>query len=208
MFWITYQEKELCCSLFCSIQCWEVALFPTHLGMEMEWNLEFEIFSIINMICIPGKPSSELTSYRTASLLHYCLNSFRRYSCSDCCLNWRNMKQFHSTNLSFGQTIEQQNKIYRVAHTIPQSLEKRVLLRRLSWHHTQAFDRVWHKGFLCKLLMCLPHPAFMLLRSYLADPMFQVRSETAYHCFLPETRVYYSTHLKLHCYCNLPNLVT
>lgn len=38
----------------------------------------------------------------------------------------------------------------------------------------QAFDRVWHKGLLCKVKKCLPHPFYGILDSYLTERTFQV----------------------------------
>lgn len=39
----------------------------------------------------------------------------------------------------------------------------------------QAFDKVWHKGLLCKIKNLLPHPFFGLLESYTSERTFQVK---------------------------------
>lgn len=134
-------------------------------------------------------------------------------------INQSNKEQSHSTSLTFGQTIEQQNKIYKVAHAIRHSLKRKKYCFDvfLDLHKCILIDRVWHKGFLCKFTMCLPHHVYMLLRS-LEDPMFQVRSGNYLSLLYPiEAAVpqgsvlgstpysvhCWSTQLKLNCYCNL-----
>ncbi|CAK1554949.1 unnamed protein product [Leptosia nina] len=43
----------------------------------------------------------------------------------------------------------------------------------------QAFDRVWHKGLFCKEKGQLPHPLFLIIKSYLKDRLFQVKQRDA-----------------------------
>jgi len=44
----------------------------------------------------------------------------------------------------------------------------------------QAFDKVWHTGLFYKLKSAFPHPAYMILKSYLTDRTFQVRYQEEY----------------------------
>lgn len=39
----------------------------------------------------------------------------------------------------------------------------------------QAFDRVWHRGVLCKIKKFLPHSIFPIISSYLSGRYFQVK---------------------------------
>ncbi|CAK1542793.1 unnamed protein product [Leptosia nina] len=68
-------------------------------------------------------------------------------------------------------------QIHRVAHTIRQAMERKEYCSAVFLDIQQAFDRVWHKGLLCKLKQHLPNTAYMLLRSYLQNRTFQVKCE-------------------------------
>lgn len=67
-------------------------------------------------------------------------------------------------------------QLHRVVHTIRQSLERKEYCSAVFLDIQQAFDRVWHKGLLSKLKICLPHTSYMLIKSYLTERVFQVRS--------------------------------
>ena len=41
--------------------------------------------------------------------------------------------------------------------------------------HKQAFDKVWHRGLLCKLKLHLPDHLYLLLKSFLSERYFQVK---------------------------------
>jgi len=73
-------------------------------------------------------------------------------------------------------TIEQ---VHRVAHKIRQSLEKKEYCSAVFVDIQQAFDRVWHKGLICKIKMMLPHLFYPILRSYLEDRLFFVKEQEA-----------------------------
>ena len=40
---------------------------------------------------------------------------------------------------------------------------------------SQAFDKVWHVGLLCKIKHSVPHPCYIVLKSYLENRGFEVK---------------------------------
>jgi hypothetical protein len=79
-------------------------------------------------------------------------------------------------------TIQQ---VHRIIHRINNDLENKRYCTATFIDVSQAFDKVWHIGLLLKLKQTLPHPAFILLRSYLASRMFQVRHQEAHTSLYP-----------------------
>ncbi|KAJ8730540.1 hypothetical protein PYW08_001953 [Mythimna loreyi] len=132
--------------------------------------------SIINMIAKPGKPPTEVASYRPISLLPVMSKLFEKLFLVR--LHPILEEQRVVPNHQFGfrahhGTVEQ---IHRVTHTIRQALEKREYCSAAFLDVQQAFDRVWHKGLLYKLKLCLPNTAYMILKSYLRDRIFRVKT--------------------------------
>ena len=69
-------------------------------------------------------------------------------------------------------TIEQ---IHRITHNISQTLEKKKYCSAVFLDIQQAFDKVWHEGFLYKLKKDLPHAYYSILKSYLTKRQFMVK---------------------------------
>lgn len=69
-------------------------------------------------------------------------------------------------------TIEQVN---RVTRKIRNDLEEKRYCSAVFLDVSQAFDKVWHKGLLCKLKYLLPNNYYCILKSYLENRHFQVK---------------------------------
>ncbi|CAF4894521.1 unnamed protein product [Pieris macdunnoughi] len=69
-------------------------------------------------------------------------------------------------------TIEQ---THRVCKFISNSLELKEYCSSAFLDVQQAFDRVWHKGLLCKIKSLLSHTFYGILESYITDRIFQVK---------------------------------
>ncbi|CAK1547668.1 unnamed protein product [Leptosia nina] len=133
--------------------------------------------SVVNMVAKPGKPSTEVTSYRPISLLPLLSKVCEKLVLKRLLpvLEEQNVIPDHQFGFrSHHGTTEQ---IHRVAHTIRQAMERKEYCSAVFLDIQQAFDRVWHKGLLCKLKQHLPNTAYMLLRSYLQNRTFQVKCE-------------------------------
>lgn len=66
-------------------------------------------------------------------------------------------------------------QLARVSQFILKSFEERKFCSAVFIDVSEAFDRVWHAGLLCKLVKLLPLPLFNVLRSYLEDRTFVVK---------------------------------
>lgn len=135
--------------------------------------------SQIVMIQKPGKPPNEVSSYRPISLTPVLSKLWERIvlarlsPCLDACHiipdHQFGFRKHHST-------IEQ---VHRVYCTIRHCLERKEYCSAAFLDVQQAFDRVWHRGLLCKIKKYLPHSYFLLLESYLSDRRFQVKLRDA-----------------------------
>jgi hypothetical protein len=131
--------------------------------------------SLIIMIHKPGKPPHEVTSYRPISLLPIMSKLFEK------CLLYRLNSALREKSIipdhQFGfrrehSTIEQ---VHRVCRKIRKSFEMKEYCSSAFLDIQQAFDKVWHKGLLCKIRSLLPHPFYGILKSYISNRIFQVR---------------------------------
>jgi Reverse transcriptase (RNA-dependent DNA polymerase)/Endonuclease-reverse transcriptase len=127
------------------------------------------------MIPKPGKPPTEASSYRPVSLLPILSKVFEKL------LLKRLMPILHHNRIipdhQFGfrsehSTIEQ---AHRLVEVIEESLERKQYCSAVFLDIKQAFDRVWHEGLLYKLKTAVPHPYYLLIKSYLNDRIFQVK---------------------------------
>lgn len=132
--------------------------------------------SIINMVAKPGKPPAEITSYRPISLLPLLSKLFEKLLLQRILPILEEQGTIPDHQFGFRMHHGTTEQVHRVAHTIRQSLERKEYCSAAFLDVQQAFDRVWHKGLLCKLKICLPHTAYMLLKSYLHHRIFQVKS--------------------------------
>ena len=79
-------------------------------------------------------------------------------------------------------TIEQ---IHRVVHTILEAYEKGQYCTAAFLDISQAFDKVWHQGLLCKLHTNFPTNMYDILRSYLHQRRFMIRYRGAHSPLRP-----------------------
>jgi retron-type reverse transcriptase len=74
-------------------------------------------------------------------------------------------------------TIEQ---THRIVQRINEALENKQCCSAAFLDISQAFNKVWHTGFLYKLRRFLPLNYFLILKSYLHSRHFLVKVETEY----------------------------
>ncbi|KAG7296733.1 hypothetical protein JYU34_020641 [Plutella xylostella] len=130
--------------------------------------------SQIIMIHKYGKPEDQAASYRPISLLPIMSKLLEKLILSRIrpILEGKIVPEHQFGFRQRHSTVEQ---VHRVCDKIRKSLEQREYCSSAFLDIQQAFDRVWHKGLLCKIKMMLPHNFFGLLESYLSDRLFQVR---------------------------------
>lgn len=161
--------KELPNKSITFLACLFNAIFRTHNFPDL-WKI-----SQIIMIHKPGKPAHETASYRPISLTPILSKLWERIYLV------RLKSQLDESNIipshQFGfrkshSTIEQ---VHRVHDTIRECFERKQYCSAAFLDVQQAFDRVWHKGLLCKIKQRLPHSSYSILASYLSNRVFQVR---------------------------------
>ena len=141
--------------------------------------------SIITMVAKAGKPPTKVSSYRPISLLPLLSKLFEKILLQRLLPILEEQRTIPEHQFGFRAHHGTTEQVHRVVHTIRQSLERKEYCSAAFLDIQQAFDRVWHKGLLCKLKICLPHTAYMLLKSYLKDRVFQVKSGDCLSSFYP-----------------------
>lgn len=134
----------------------------------------------IILIPKPGKPHEEVTSYRPISLLPCLSKLFEKLLLQRLkpILVERQIIPDHQFGFRHEHaTIEQ---VHRIVDVIRESLERKQYCSALFLDISQAFDKVWHPGLLYKLKKLLPHPYYMLLKSYLTERTFRVKHQNTY----------------------------
>lgn len=149
--------------------CFKIKYVPRH----------WKIAEVI-VIPKPGKPPTEVTSYRPISLLPIMSKVFEKL------LLKRLMPIIHDRKLvpphQFGfrnnhSTIDQ---IHRIINVIEKAFEEGKVCSAVFLDVAQAFDKVWHKGLEFKLHRDLPRQFFGILKSYISDRYFRVRHGNEY----------------------------
>lgn len=133
--------------------------------------------SQIVMIAKPGKPPTELSSYRPISLLPILSKVFEKVFLHRLKPVLDENKIIPDHQFGFREKHATVEQVHRVVHKIRQSLEKKEYCSAVFLDIEQAFDRVWHKGLLYKLKTLLPNSFYMILKSYLDQRRFQVKYE-------------------------------
>lgn len=132
------------------------------------------------MIQKPGKPETEVTSYRPISLLPILsklfeivfLKRLKPIIEQNCLIPMHQFGFRHSHS-----TIDQ---VHRITNLIEKALEERKICSSIFLDVSKAFDKVWHAGLLTKLHGLLPNAYVNIIKSYLEDRFFRVKQEDAF----------------------------
>ncbi|CAH2095610.1 unnamed protein product [Euphydryas editha] len=148
-----------------------------------------EVWKVSQVIMIPkpGKPVEETSSYRPISLTPVLSKLWEKIFLTrlKVCLDEGDIIPTHQ--FGFRQQHSTVEQVHRVYHTIRQCLEKKEYCSAAFLDVQQAFDKVWHKGLLCKIKLYLPHSVYLILESYLKDRYFQVKQQDARSNFYTST---------------------
>lgn len=131
--------------------------------------------SQVTMIPKVGKALHEITSYRPISLLPVLSKVFEKLLLNRLLplLEAKNVIPLHQ--FGFRQHHSTTEQVHRVCDEIRHALENKQYCAAAFLDVQQAFDRVWHKGLLCKIKTSLPHSYHLLCASYLSGRLFQVK---------------------------------
>jgi len=137
------------------------------------------------MIVKPGKPPTEASSYWPLSLLPIMSKVFERHLCHrlDETINIDGLLPIHQFGLPNNHSTIRQ--CHRVVNKIKESIErKKIQCTTVFLDIQQAFGKVWNRGLLYKLKLCLPEHLYHLLKSYLSEHYIEVKiqdEQTDYH---------------------------
>lgn len=137
--------------------------------------LQWKVSEII-MIPKPGKPPEEVTSYRPISLLPIASKVYEKLLLAQLkpIIERENLIPNHQFGFRENHgTIEQVHRVHRV---IKSAMERKEYCTTSFLDVTQAFDKVWLTGLLFKLKSNLPYPYYEILKSYLTERHFMVKS--------------------------------
>lgn len=133
--------------------------------------------SEIVMIPKPGKDPTQVKSYRPISLLSILSKLFEamllRKITPHICSN--NIIPDHQFGFRKGHSTTEQ--VHRIVTHIRCAFENREYCSALFIDISQAFDKVWHEGLLCKICDTLPTNTHKLLKNYLSNRSFEVKSK-------------------------------
>lgn len=143
--------------------------------------------SEIMMIPKPGKPTSDIKSYRPISILPILSKVYEKILLRR--MNAIVVTQNILPNHQFGfrsqhSTIDQ---VHRICDVIEKALEERKVCSALFLDISQAFDKVWHAGLLEKIGQYFPKSFTTLISSYLNNRYYRVKCGLTYSNLRPIT---------------------
>ncbi|KAL4091433.1 hypothetical protein QTP88_026125 [Uroleucon formosanum] len=131
-------------------------------------------FSTIIMIPKPKKPPDSVSSFRPISLLPFFAKILEKLILKRILPSISN-SVLPDAQFGFRSAHSTIHQVHRIVDAISFSLEKKQYCTCAILDVSQAFDRVWHDGFLFKLKKIL-HPVFyLIIKSYLSNRHFQIR---------------------------------
>lgn len=131
----------------------------------------------IKMIIKPGKNEIDVLSYRPISLLPILSKLFEKALLKRIKPILIAKKLIPDHQFGFRDkhgTIEQ---IHRVIDVVAKALEEKKFCSAAFLDISQAFDKVWHIGLLYKLKLYLPPQIYLILKSYLQNRHFFVKTQ-------------------------------
>lgn len=131
--------------------------------------------SQIIMIHKEGKSANEVSSYRPISLLPVISKLFEKILLTRMLKSLTERGTIPDHQFGFRREHGTVEQVHRVVDQIRKSLELKEYCSAAFLDIQQAFDKVWHKGLLCKIKNLLPHSFFGILKSYLSERIFQVK---------------------------------
>lgn len=138
------------------------------------WPKPLKIGQII-MILKPGKNQTDVSSYRPISLISTIAKLLERLILNKINTELNPQNWLPSHQFGFRQNHSTIQQCHRIVNTINESLENRQYCTATFLDISQAFDKVWHPGLLCKIKTILPGPYYKAIEAYLHQREFTVK---------------------------------
>lgn len=130
-------------------------------------------FAQVVMILKTGKQPEDVSSYRPISLLPLVGELFEKVILNRMLPHLDTILPGHQFGFRQKHGIIEQ--VHRLTNTISYTLENKKYCSAVFLDISQAFERVWHDGFLFKIKKYLPHCFFFIMKSYLDKRCFEVK---------------------------------
>lgn len=123
----------------------------------------------------PGKPTSDVSSYRPISLLPTLSKVFERLFLTRLNKIIDRRKLIPNHQFGFRENHSTLDQVHRLTDLVERSFEQNKICSAIFLDVAQAFDKVWHQGLEVKLQRDLPRQYYEFLKSYLTERFFRVR---------------------------------
>jgi len=120
----------------------------------------------------PGKPATELTSYRPISLLPLLSKLFEKLLLTRLkpILDEKQIIPTHQFGFRCNHSTTDQ--VHRITTLIEKTVEEKQVCSSICLDVAQEFDKVWHDELIYKLELLLPTEYSQILKYYLSDRYF------------------------------------
>ena len=132
------------------------------------------------MVNKPGKPPTEVSSYRPISLLPVISKLLEKMFLKNLMPIIERRDLIPNHQFGFRRNHSTIDQVHRIIHTINIAFDKKKICSAVFLDVSQAFDRVWHQGLIQKLRSSLPSSYCDFLVSYLHNRSFRVKYEDAF----------------------------
>lgn len=129
------------------------------------------------MIPKPGKDITQVSSYRPISLLPILSKMFEKMLLNSLIPHIDANAIVPDHQFGFRRKHSTIQQVHRITNLIRRAFENKQYCSALFIDISQAFDKVWHEGLLFKITQFLPKNVHKLLKSYLWDRYFQIKSK-------------------------------
>lgn len=132
------------------------------------------------MIPKPGKPPTDVTSYRPISLLPTLSKLFEKVFIKRLKPIIEEKQIIPTHQFGFREKHSTIDQIHRITEVIENTFEEKKVCSAVFLDVAKAFDKVWHDGLLYKISTFMPHNYCKLLESYLKNRYFRIKYEGEY----------------------------
>ena len=140
--------------------------------------------SQITMLHKPGKPKSEITSYRPLNLTSY-LGKILEKIITNRVKDWCNENDIiNKQQNGFRSKRNTNNNLFKLTQSLKQNIKKGFVTSAVFLDVEKAFDQVWHTGLLHKMKKFgIDHSLLTWIKSFLSDRSISVKIENIKSAF-------------------------
>lgn len=149
-------------------------------SFKMQYVPSFWKVAEVIMIPKPGKPLTDVKSYRPISLLPILSKLYEKILLDRIKPIIEDNRIVPKHQFGFRNAHSTMDQVHRITDVIENALEEKKVCSAVFLDVSQAFDKVCHTGLLTKLTTQLPRVYCILIKSYLENRLFRVKYEDEY----------------------------